>query len=167
MLFVLVMYQINRSRHNRQISRGRGTNWLRFGATELLAMRWRWTCSTSVEELEVEEWVDSFPTAEARRHPGEAHARAAVAGGRVGCACLRRRLGLGVSEWVSEWVSSWVKSRYDRRYLDKCAGSCLNSPPGEASVLAGGLIARQERYQCWRSDYATRQHKWTQYWRST
>jgi hypothetical protein len=55
----------------------------------------------SVEELEVEEWVDSLPTAavEAQRHAGGAHARAAVAGGRsVAAACgggsLRRRLGL-------------------------------------------------------------------------
>jgi hypothetical protein len=47
-------------------------------------------CSTSVEELEVEEWVDSLPTAavEARRHVGKVHAQAAVAGGRVGCGCL-------------------------------------------------------------------------------
>jgi hypothetical protein len=90
MVFELVLYQINQSRHDGQISRGRGTNWLRFGSTELLAMRRQGTCSTSVEELEVEVWVDTLPTAaaEARRHAGEAHARAAVAGGRsVAAAC--------------------------------------------------------------------------------
>jgi hypothetical protein len=40
-------------------TRGRGMNWLRFCA-ELLAMR-RWWSSTSIEELEVEDWVDSLP----------------------------------------------------------------------------------------------------------
>jgi hypothetical protein len=149
MLFALVLYQINRSQHDGQISRGRGMNWLRFGATELLTMRRRWTCSTSVEELEVEEWVNSLPMAAEAVARGRS-SRAAVAGGRVGCGCLRRRLGLGASVWVSEWVSEWVKPRSERRYSDKCAGGWLNSPPGEVSVLAVGLIARQERYQCWR-----------------
>jgi hypothetical protein len=149
MLFDLVLYQINRSRHDGQISRERGTNWLRLGAMELLAMRRRWTCSTSVEELEVEEWVDSLPTA-AEAAARARSSRAAVAGYRVGCGFLRRRLGLGASVWVCEWVSSWVKPRSDRRYSVKCAGGWLNKPPGEESVLAVGLIARQERYQCWR-----------------
>jgi hypothetical protein len=42
------------------VSRGKGTIWLRFGAAKLLAMRRR-CCSTSVEELEVEDWIDSLP----------------------------------------------------------------------------------------------------------
>jgi hypothetical protein len=42
-------------------------------------------------------------------------------------------------------VSSSDKPRFDRRYSDKCAGGWLNKPPGEESVLAVGLIARQER----------------------
>jgi hypothetical protein len=139
---------------------GRGMNWLRFGATELLAMRRRWTFSTSIEELEVEEWVDSLPLGAppppqascdgnrgARvlqvrelaglrwRRAGKAHGRRWP--GRVGCGCggahgcLRWRLGLGASEWV-------VESK--------------RVPTGDiqTSVLAVGLRARQERYQCWR-----------------
>jgi hypothetical protein len=43
------------------------------------------------------------------------------------------------SECVCEWVSSWVKPRSDQRYSDKCDGGWLKSPPGEVSVLAGGL----------------------------
>jgi hypothetical protein len=150
MLFALVLYQINRSRHDGQISRGRGTNWLRLGTTELLAMRRRWTCcSTSVEELEVEEWVDSLPTA-AEVVARARSSRAAVVGYMVGYGCLRQRLGLGASVCESEWVSSWFKPRSDRRYSDKCAGGWLNKPLREESVMAVGLIARQERYQCWR-----------------
>jgi hypothetical protein len=132
--FDFVLNQTNQSRHAVHVSRGRGTNWIRFGATELLAMRRRWTYSTSVEELEVEEWVDSLPLGALpppqaschggrsarvlqarelaglrRRRAGEAHERRWP--GRVGCdcggarGCLRRRLGLGASVWVSEWLS--------------------------------------------------------------
>jgi hypothetical protein len=56
----------------------------------------------SAEELEVEEWVDSLPTAaaEARRHASEAHTRAAVAGaGRLRQLAAAARVA---SECVSE-----------------------------------------------------------------
>jgi hypothetical protein len=128
MPFDLVLNQTNRSRQSLQVSRWRGTNWLRLGAAKLLAMRrWLW-CSTSIEELEVEEWVDSLPlwappppqasydggcgarvllacelVGLRRRHAGEAHDRRWQS--RVGCGCggargcLRRRLEL---EWVSQ-----------------------------------------------------------------
>jgi hypothetical protein len=43
------------------------------------------------------------------------------------------------SECVCVWVGSWVKPRSDRRYSDKCDGGWFKSPPGEVSVLAGGL----------------------------
>jgi hypothetical protein len=131
----------------------------KLGAAELLAMR-QWCCSTSVEDLEVEEWVDSLPLRAppplqsscdggrsarvllARELSGLRWRRADKAHkrrwwGRVSCGCggargcLQRRLGLGVSEWV-------VESK--------------RVPTGDiqTSVLAVGLRARQERCQCWR-----------------
>jgi hypothetical protein len=134
MPFDLILNLTNRSRQSLQVSRGSGTNWLRLGAVELLTMR-RWCCSTLVEELEVEEWVESLPPRAPpppqascdsshgarvllarelaglrRRCVGETHERRWW--GRVGCGgargCLRQRLGLGASEQVSEWVSDWL-----------------------------------------------------------
>jgi hypothetical protein len=96
MLFALVLNQTNRIWHSLQFSRGRGTNWLRFDA-ELLSIRW-WCYSMPVEEMEVEDWVDSLPSSSssAASCNGGRGARVLLARELAG---LRRRLATAARRW--------------------------------------------------------------------
>jgi hypothetical protein len=174
MLFALVLNQTKRNWQSLQVSRGRGTNWLRFNAAELLTMR-RWCCSTSVKELEVEDWVDSLPL----RAPPPS--QASCDGGRGArvllareLAGLWRRLATAAHGWspragggtraVRGWSSRAAVAGKGRLRLQrgsrllavvarvgsKCVSEWLSQtvPTGviPTSVLVVGLRARQERY---------------------
>jgi hypothetical protein len=145
--FDFVLNQTNRNWLVVQVSRGRGMNWLRFGATELLATRRRWTCSTSVEELEVEEWVDSLPLEAPpppqascdggrgarmlqarelaglrRRRAGEAHERRWPS--RVGCGCRFWNLTHAHILIYDLWqASSWIQILTKQHMQGKSATS--------------------------------------------
>jgi hypothetical protein len=174
MLFVLLLNQTTRIRQYLHSTRARGTNWLRFGA-ELLDMR-RWWCSTSVEELEVEDWVDSLPSSFSSTASCDAGRGARVLLART-MAGLRRWLATmahGQSSRAAVAGHLWHAGEAHKRWWRGrggcgCSGArgCLRwqlglgakprvcewvlsqtIPTGVilTSVLAGGLWARQERY---------------------